>query len=423
MSDATNNNALNAINPLSYMGVNPRTPPNFVQHTFAPTLYDSKNFQIGALWLNTGNAIPPVTPPTLNDLYVLVALYQGQATWLPFTAGDLRFLTGNSGGPVPPTANNINVVGDGTTVTVVGTPGTSTLTVSVVGTGVLSTLTGDTGGPVSPLAGNINILGTINNITVTGNPGTHTLTLNTGSAVATSYITNPVTGTAVPAAGVLTFAGTGDVTVSAAGSTVTINGSGSGTITTLHSQDGNNVTPTAGVINVSGAEGITTTGTVGPNTLTIHPGAASVAFEAYVSADINNVTGAGAIYTILFDTEAYDVGSNYNPATGVFTAPATGLYQFNYGIGLSGITAAANTANTVLKTTAASYQYEMGAIGVYRDSGNTISAAVSVAIRLTAGDTAHVTIAVDGEAGNVIDIDQTTFTEGRSNYFMCYRVA
>lgn len=39
-------------------------------------------------------------------------------------------LTGNSGGAVPPTANNINIVGDGA-VTVTGTPGTSTLTISV----------------------------------------------------------------------------------------------------------------------------------------------------------------------------------------------------------------------------------------------------------------------------------------------------
>lgn len=44
-------------------------------------------------------------------------------------------LTGNSGGAVGPTANNINVLGSGG-VTVVGTPGTSTLTISVSGTGL-----------------------------------------------------------------------------------------------------------------------------------------------------------------------------------------------------------------------------------------------------------------------------------------------
>lgn len=44
-------------------------------------------------------------------------------------------LTGNSGGAVGPTANNINVVGSGG-VTVVGNPGTSTLTISVSGSGM-----------------------------------------------------------------------------------------------------------------------------------------------------------------------------------------------------------------------------------------------------------------------------------------------
>lgn len=42
-------------------------------------------------------------------------------------------LTGNTGGAVGPTGNNINVVGDGTTIAVAGDPGTSTLTISAIG--------------------------------------------------------------------------------------------------------------------------------------------------------------------------------------------------------------------------------------------------------------------------------------------------
>ena len=44
-------------------------------------------------------------------------------------------LTGNSGGAVPPTAGNINILGSGA-VDVVGNPGTSTLTISVTGGGM-----------------------------------------------------------------------------------------------------------------------------------------------------------------------------------------------------------------------------------------------------------------------------------------------
>lgn len=48
-------------------------------------------------------------------------------------SGDVLFLAGNSGGNVGPTNGGvINVVGDGTTATVVGNPGTNTLTITAL---------------------------------------------------------------------------------------------------------------------------------------------------------------------------------------------------------------------------------------------------------------------------------------------------
>lgn len=97
----------------------------------------------------------------------------------------------------------------------------------------VETLTGNSGGPVGPDgANNINVVGT-GVITVVGNPGTNTLTITPSGDIASSFITNPATGTATPAAGVLTFAGAGGVTVTAGGSTVTIDGAAisAGTIT------------------------------------------------------------------------------------------------------------------------------------------------------------------------------------------------
>lgn len=46
-------------------------------------------------------------------------------------------LTGNTGGAVPATAGNINVVGDGINVTTSGTPLDSTLTISLTGSGLV----------------------------------------------------------------------------------------------------------------------------------------------------------------------------------------------------------------------------------------------------------------------------------------------
>ena len=209
---------LNGLFPLSYMGVIPVSPNNFVTNSRPPTANDSQNFYLGDVWLDdTTN-----TPPTADDIYMLVSLVGNTATWISFGSGDLETLTSNTGGVVSPTANNINVVGDGTTITGVGNPGTSTITFSTVGTGVINTLTGDSGGAVSPLAGNINVVGA-GSISVVGNPGTHTLTITPSGAIATTYTAN--SGTATPALNNLNIFGnpTTILSTSASGSTVTTN--------------------------------------------------------------------------------------------------------------------------------------------------------------------------------------------------------
>jgi hypothetical protein len=261
MSNNNQNQRVNGFNPLSYIGSNALQPTNFTTSTVDPTTNDSQNFNLGDWWLNTTN----------NNIWYLAATNNITATWISISGSSegITELTGNTGGPVPPTAKNINVVGDGTTVNIVGNPSTSTLTMSLIVPEQI-TLTGNTGGAVSPLAGNINIVGS-GDIAVTGNPSTHTLTISqsgivadsfvtqsgtavpvagvlkvygsngisttgagstvtipAGSTIAQSFITSPATGTAIPAAGVLTFEGLGTTTVSAAGSTITISNSGGG---------------------------------------------------------------------------------------------------------------------------------------------------------------------------------------------------
>lgn len=52
------------------------------------------------------------------------------------------------------------------------------------------------------------------------------------------------------------------------------------------------------------------------------------AFFAYLSSTQSNVTGDGTEYTIISDTESFDIGNNYNAATGIFTVPVTASYTF-----------------------------------------------------------------------------------------------
>lgn len=123
---------LNGLFPLSYTGVVPVSPVNFVMDDRSPTINDSKNFYIGDLWLDISTQ-----PPSTRNLWMLTSLAGNVATWDNFGGGDLQTLTGNSGGPVSPDgAQNINVVGDGLGITIAGNPGTNTLTASLIGGGI-----------------------------------------------------------------------------------------------------------------------------------------------------------------------------------------------------------------------------------------------------------------------------------------------
>jgi hypothetical protein len=83
------------------------------------------NFVPTQRWFNIAN----------NAEWILVnfSIVNGvkSANWQPVNStSNTNTLTGNTGGPVSPTAGNINILGAGT-VSVAGNPGTSTLTISV----------------------------------------------------------------------------------------------------------------------------------------------------------------------------------------------------------------------------------------------------------------------------------------------------
>jgi len=103
------------------------------------------------------------------------------AIWQPINASQVaaaETLTGNSGGAVAVDgSNNINVVGDTTTINIVGNPGTHTLTAST--TGSIATLYTENAGTATPSGGNLNVLGT-NGITTSGAGSTVTITSTNG---------------------------------------------------------------------------------------------------------------------------------------------------------------------------------------------------------------------------------------------------
>lgn len=84
----------------------------------------------------------------------------------------------------------------------------------------LQTLTGNVGGPVPPTGNNINIVG-VDDIQVTGTPGTSTLAISYTGATATQY--DEDVGTAIPVGGIINIVGGGNINTAGATNVVTIN--------------------------------------------------------------------------------------------------------------------------------------------------------------------------------------------------------
>lgn len=164
------------------------------------------------------------------------------------------------------------------------------------GSGIL-TITGSSGGAIGPDgANNINLLGGTN-VTVVGNAGLNTLTVTLGGAVASSFPTDA--GIAIPAAGVLNILGAGGTTTSGAGNTVTV--TSGPTVSTSFTTDAGVAVPAANNVNVFGGTGIATAGA--GDTITINADAtvpltfAADAGTAQAAANTINFIGAGSTTT------------------------------------------------------------------------------------------------------------------------------
>ncbi|PHR02363.1 MAG: hypothetical protein COB29_13975 [Sulfitobacter sp.] len=123
-------------------------------------------------------------------------------------------------------------------------------------------------------------------------------------------------------------------------------------------------------------------------------------FLAHTSTTLNNVTGDGTYYTVVFGVERYDTGANFASSTGVFTAPRAGKYLLKAGLRMSGITSDMDSVNLRITTSNMDYQ---------RYSADTNDLAEhsyidhSVVADMDAGDTAYVRVAISG-GSKVVDI-------------------
>lgn len=127
------------------------------------------------------------------------------------------------------------------------------------------------------------------------------------------------------------------------------------------------------------------------------------AFLAYLGADDDNVTGDGTTATICCDSEAFDVGSDYDSSTGRFTAPCSGSYRIDVQVLLGDIT---NATKAYLEIDTSNRKYYSAMIGpsAAKTATNKVALRFSSLVDMDAADTIDFKIYSTGEGSLANDL-------------------
>jgi len=141
------------------------------------------------------------------------------------------------------------------------------------------------------------------------------------------------------------------------------------------------------------------------------------AFSAKLTSQVDNVTGDGTVYSLVYGTEIFDQNSDYNHTTGVFTAPITGVYCFNTMNSITGLASNHNSASIDFKTTGgdAGNLENPYAIAANNSSVFTDAHSYTLITKLTAADTVFIQITVRS-GSKVVDITADSYFQG---YLIC----
>jgi hypothetical protein len=222
-------------------------------------------------------------------------------------------------------------------------------------------------------------------------------------------ISNNVLGVATAGANAMAIDASQNVGIGIASPTVRLDVVGAGKFSTGLTVAAGGLTVTTGGITASGTTSITGATTITGNTTVAGGTFASRGFADNATAAAWNIDSTGRLLnngttqpafaafratsqqtsgtTLIFNTEQFDTGSNYNASTGVFTAPVAGIYSFSASAQFTNSTGANLGAQMRIQCSSAG---DVAGSSFLYANGVTFSVSTSVVVRLNAGETVQV---------------------------------
>ena len=285
-----------------------------------------------------------------------------------------------------------NSTGTTSVVVNVGTGALNLGTTATTHTSTLGSVTGASSTVIQSGTGALNITST--NGVMTINSGTGALGISTDASATT---VNIGTGAAVKTA---TFGSTNTTSATTINSGTGALGIGTSIAKTI--TIGNTTGATAVNINIGTGDFTmaSASGTLisqldtGEMTRPLQP-----AFLARNTVTDTNVTGTGTVYTVICDTEIFDQGSDYNNATGTFTAPVTGRYYLGGQATIVGTTVATTFIGFIVTSNS-----EWQRIWTRAASAANATCFSDCLADMDVGDVANFRVATLGEAADTDDV-------------------
>ena len=132
----------------------------------------------------------------------------------------------------------------------------------------------------------------------------------------------------------------------------------------------------------------------------VKPATCMCAFSAYASAPQSSKTGDATEFTILYDTEVFDLGGDF--ASPTFTAPANGEYLLVMNCSVGNLNADSYESGEIsIVTSNRTYIGGEVAVTAAKTASNQYGFTMTVIADMDASDTAHTTVTVDGGTKSV----------------------